>query len=65
MVFEEHSRAERIFNDALDLDEADRATFLDRKCGGDVELRAEVDSLLAHYAAAGGEYLEGGGCTRT
>jgi tetratricopeptide (TPR) repeat protein/tRNA A-37 threonylcarbamoyl transferase component Bud32 len=47
-----------IFLDALDIpDPADRAAFLDRKCGPDADLRRRVDALLAAHAAAG-EFLE-------
>lgn len=36
-----------------------RRAFLDRACGGDESLRAEVESLLGHLEAAGG-FLEAG-----
>jgi serine/threonine protein kinase/outer membrane protein assembly factor BamB len=38
-------------------DPAQRASYLDEACGGDRELRAEIDSLLAADQAAGG-FLE-------
>ena len=36
-----------LFLEALALPEAERAAFLEPRCAGDAELRAEVDSLLA------------------
>ena len=38
--------ADRIFDEALDLPPGQRAAFLDRACGGDVQLRALVERLL-------------------
>jgi serine/threonine protein kinase len=38
---------QELFVEALDLEEADRAAFLDRRCGDDATLRAEVGALLA------------------
>jgi serine/threonine protein kinase/tetratricopeptide (TPR) repeat protein len=40
-------RVEAVLNEALDMSPEDRAAFLDRECAGDLELRREVDSLLA------------------
>ena len=40
-------RSAQIFRDALDLIGVDRGAFLDVACAGDVELRAEVERLLA------------------
>lgn len=45
------SRDERIeaaFDAAIQAGWAERGSVLDRMCGGDVEMRAEVESLLAH-----------------
>ncbi len=39
-------RIEELFHAALDLDTAARPAFLQRACGGDEELRKEVESLL-------------------
>jgi serine/threonine protein kinase/TolB-like protein/Flp pilus assembly protein TadD len=39
---------DRIFAAALEQEPAERAAFLDQFCGGDEELRKEVESLLAH-----------------
>ena len=41
-------RVETLFHEARQLEPAARADFLDRKCGDDLDLRAEVESLLAH-----------------
>jgi serine/threonine protein kinase/dienelactone hydrolase len=38
---------ERVCQGALDLDPGERAAFLDEACGGDTNLREEVDALLA------------------
>lgn len=40
-------QADRLFDEALDLPAGERASFLDRACGEDAELRALVDRLLA------------------
>jgi formylglycine-generating enzyme required for sulfatase activity len=45
---------EQVFLAALDLaDPADRAAYLDRACGGDVELRRQVEDLLAAHFRSG------------
>jgi serine/threonine-protein kinase len=41
-------KVESLFHKARLLDAADRAAFLDQACAGDLGLRAEVESLLAH-----------------
>ena len=38
---------EQLFHDALELEPGDRPAFLDRRCGQDVNLRRELESLLA------------------
>jgi serine/threonine protein kinase len=40
-------RIESLYNEALSLEPRERATFLDRVCGDDTELRTELQSLLA------------------
>jgi len=45
-------RAEEIFADALELDDAAREAFLKRACGGDAGLRAQVENLLADAGEA-------------
>ena len=42
-------RVGELFHRALEHDAGDRARFLDGACGGDPELRAEIESLLAHH----------------
>ena len=37
---------EALFEQALDLEPAQRAAFLDQQCGGDAELRAAVEELF-------------------
>ncbi|MHC4948600.1 MAG: protein kinase domain-containing protein, partial [Planctomycetota bacterium] len=48
MEADQFDRIESLFHRAKLLDAADRAAFLDEKCDGDLELRSEVESLLAH-----------------
>ena len=43
---------EELCQRALDLDQSQRAAFLDSACGNDDELRQEVEGLLAHEAKA-------------
>ncbi len=45
---ERFERAMEIFQAACELPQAECAAFVLRECGDDAELRAEVDSLLAH-----------------
>ncbi len=42
-----------LFAQAIELDGEERARFLDRECGDDRELRAELDSLLGYDAGSG------------
>lgn len=51
------SRIQQIFEQALDLPEAERARFLEEACGSDTELRTRVDELLAADAELD-EFLE-------
>src|SRR6516165_9545312 len=39
-------RVEELFEQAIDLDPARLAAFLDEQCGGDADLRAAVEELL-------------------
>jgi len=48
------ARVTALFDEALALAPADRAAFLDRACGGDPGLKAEVATLLAADREAGG-----------
>jgi serine/threonine-protein kinase len=50
-------RVEDLFHSVSELPEAERGAHLDRACGGDVELRREVESLLT---ARNGTLIEGG-----
>ena len=45
-------RVEELFQQALELDEGQRAEFLQSACAGDDGLRHEVESLLAHEKKA-------------
>src|SRR5215471_7281104 len=45
---------DRLFQAALGRSPGDRAEFLARACGADVELRSAVESLLSHHETAGG-----------
>ena len=44
---------ERLFAEAVDLDMAGRAHFLDRQCHGRPELRTEIESLITAHLGAG------------
>ena len=50
-------KIERLYHSALELEEGQRAAFLDRACGGDELLRREVASLVAQSAGAD-DFLE-------
>ena len=52
MDAEHWRRTEQLFHAALDLDEPARRAFLDDQCGGDDDLRRDVERLLAADAAA-------------
>lgn len=43
-----------ILYSALEMEPAERATFLSERCGGDLELRREVESLIAAHGEADG-----------
>jgi hypothetical protein len=43
---ENFQRTEAIFQEAIEVPEAERANFIEARCGGDRELAAEVWSLL-------------------
>ena len=47
----------RVLDDAIATPEADRPALLDAACGGDLELRAEVESLLSSHQKAGTVFL--------
>jgi tetratricopeptide (TPR) repeat protein/predicted Ser/Thr protein kinase len=50
---ERWERVKAIFHQALERDPAERAAFLAEACGGDAEVRAELDRLLAAQREAG------------
>ena len=58
---ERWKRADALFDAALDLASEERAGFLDDACGGDPDLRALVDRLLADATEAESMALEPGG----
>jgi hypothetical protein len=50
---DQEPRLEEIFSAARNLAPLERASFLERACAGDSELRREADSLLAAHEQAG------------
>jgi|HubBroStandDraft_1064217.scaffolds.fasta_scaffold01453_5 tetratricopeptide (TPR) repeat protein len=50
-------QVERLYHSALERPESERSAFLEAACGGDLALRREVESLLAHCDKAEG-FLE-------
>ncbi|MHC4967655.1 MAG: protein kinase domain-containing protein [Planctomycetota bacterium] len=48
MKAERFQKVEELFHKARALDAAERASFLDEMCGSALDLRADVESLLAH-----------------
>src|SRR5437016_3285470 len=48
MKVERWRRIEELLGGALECDGGERALFVERACDGDVNLRREVESLLAH-----------------
>ncbi len=55
MTPERWAQVKEVFGAALELPERDRATFLDSACGGDADLRAQVEQLLAASQGTGFE----------
>ncbi|HEX6624624.1 MAG TPA: protein kinase [Pyrinomonadaceae bacterium] len=53
MTPERWRQVEEIFQTALDLAPGERAPFLEEACGGDAELRRDVEAMLAQYEEAG------------
>src|ERR1700694_5689973 len=51
---EQWEKIKEIVGHTLECDPEDRTAYLASACGGDAELRAEVESLLAAHADAGG-----------
>ncbi|HXX24133.1 MAG TPA: protein kinase, partial [Terriglobia bacterium] len=50
-------RTKQILEEALRLAPGQRQSYLDVACGTDVELRAEVESLIESHKAAGSQFL--------
>lgn len=59
MTPERWAKVKEVVYDALALEEAERRAFLDAACGGDRDLRREVDSLLSTHGQ-GQSFLETG-----
>ncbi len=55
---ERFARAAEIFHGAIDLAETARPGFLDSTCGGDYELRLEVEELLANAHDSADDFSE-------
>ena len=55
MNSEQWQRAKALFQAALERPESQRHAFLNEACGGDAELRTEVESLLSHAFLADNE----------
>ena len=53
MTSERWQQVKRLFHDACERAPEERAVFLDAACDGDVELRREIESLLAVHERAG------------
>jgi serine/threonine protein kinase len=54
---ERWERTKQILEEALLCTPEERTGYLDSACGPDRELRAEVESLIAHHLQAGNEFL--------
>jgi len=50
---ERWQQLKQIFQSALERDPAERSAFLNQACGGDAELRSEVESLISSHDEAG------------
>jgi eukaryotic-like serine/threonine-protein kinase len=57
MTSERWERMKQILEDVLKLAPERRAAFLDSACGGDADLRREVESLIASHEEAGSGFL--------
>ena len=58
MTPERYQQIKRLYQEAAELPEQERAAFLAKACGDDVELRREVDKLVATIAGRSPEFLE-------
>jgi len=52
-------RVRGVLERAIEMNPAERGSYLDAECGGDPELRAEVESLIQSFERAGDTFLEG------
>ncbi|NNE09549.1 MAG: serine/threonine protein kinase, partial [Gemmatimonadetes bacterium] len=59
MTNERDTLVEKLFQQAIDLPEAERASFVAARSEGDDELAREVLHLIAHYGQAKGGFLDG------
>src|SRR5258708_6306170 len=50
---ERHQQIGQLYHEALELEGSERAAFLEQSCGGDAELRREVESLIAAHEKVG------------
>ncbi len=55
---ERWQRVRRVFEQALETPKGNRTALLNEVCGGDTELRAEVESLLQHHGRLDDSFLE-------
>ena len=51
-----HETVHRLFIEAVKLPRDARAAFLDEQCNGDLEVRGEVEAMLAADAQTGGDF---------
>jgi non-specific serine/threonine protein kinase/serine/threonine-protein kinase len=58
MIPERWQRVKQLLDEALAVESSERAAFLDRTCAGELELRREVESLLASHEQAGTGFLK-------
>ena len=49
MAREQHARVKLVFFNALDLPSEERSAYVDKTCGGDQQVREEVETLLKHH----------------
>src|SRR5262245_10674329 len=61
MTAEQFQLVVRLFEEACSLTGSARDAFLQRECGGDAELRRQVERMLAHDAEPSGAMAAGGG----
>ena len=57
MIPEQMQRAYELFDRALECPPEERSAFLARACGDHAELRAEVESLLAHDSRVTDDFM--------